>query len=78
MCLAWIESFVSDAFQPAVGTGDWKVALTRTLESVRYVKQIRNAGLFSVVPAGRRRSNPSGSGFPNPQQVERNEVAEVS
>ena len=41
MCLAWDESLVAQATQPAVGTGDWKVALTRTLESVRYAKQIR-------------------------------------
>ena len=41
LCLAWDESLVAHAFQPAVGTGDWKVTLTRTLESVRYAKQVQ-------------------------------------
>ena len=39
--VAWNESFVAHPLPPAVGTGDWKVALTRTLESVRNAKQIR-------------------------------------
>ena len=52
MCLARDESLGTHAFQPAVGTGDWKVALTRTLESVRYAKQIPagTAALPSAVP----------------------------
>ena len=42
MRLAWNALFVAHAFPPAVGPGDWKVTLTRTLEIVRYAKQIQS------------------------------------
>ena len=53
ICLAWNESFAENAVPPAVGPGDWKVALTRTLESVRYAKQIPSdvASAYSAATA---------------------------